>query len=190
MYIGLASRGDQPFMKRGKFHSIAKPIEEISLELREPLMWSICDATSERVTDDIIDRVEARHIDKQDLLMQLSWTSNYVLNELLENAYKFRAGGPIRVKVEIGAKAVCFFVQHAIDSDRQKSLLRFIDTLEAHKKQALYLQTLIQNSENPDKKTSKLGFLSMICDYNIVLGWEILTDSQPPQLITKARYNL
>lgn len=122
-------------------------------------------------------------------LINIKGTVKYVANELLENAMKFSDGGvqfPTRISFHLQDDKLLFYV---INSIREEDLAGFQDFLSSKiLSDDPYEAYIRQMEDNATKqsKCSRLGFLSMICDYSAKLGWkfEVLPTNPPINIVT------
>lgn len=95
----------------------------------------------------------------------------YVLNELIENAIKFCAGGTVVIDAGVEAGEFVVVVSNQIAADRVAPLRDKFVALLRGDPQELLLQRVEENAANPDHGSSGLGFLTMLSDYKARLGW-------------------
>jgi hypothetical protein len=100
---------------------------------------------------------------------------SYVLNEVIENAVKFQAGGTIQVRVglDVDGDELVFVVTNLITEGAAQALRPRLEQLVAGDAQELLLQRVEENAANPEVGASGLGFLTMITDYEARLGWRL-----------------
>ncbi len=107
---------------------------------------------------------------------------SFIANELLENAMKFsdsRCFYPIRIKINLDSERLVFVVINSISPEALPSFQDYIQTLLNSDPQELYISQIEQNLE--DGKSSRLGYLTMMNDYQAHLGWKfetVKTDSE------------
>ncbi len=113
---------------------------------------------------------------------------SYVANELLENAVKFQKetdGHPVRIALYLEGGMLWIYVTNAVAPERQGAFKALIDELLAGDPGKLYLSRL-ENSRK-DKGFSRLGFLTMINDYDVELAWKFESLSGTLTVTTMAR---
>lgn len=101
---------------------------------------------------------------------------SFIANELLENAMKFsdnRCVYPIQIKINLSQEWLSFLVINSIDPRTISSFQDYIQTLLNSDPQEMYINQIEQNLE--DGKSSRLGYLTMINDYQAHLGWKFET---------------
>jgi len=100
--------------------------------------------------------------------------AKYIANELLENAMKFsdlKAYYPTRISFYLHNDQLVFYISNSINVENKKKFQIYIDKLLNGDPQKLYIQQMEENAQEVGSTTSRLGFLSMICDYSAILGW-------------------
>ncbi|EAW36065.1 hypothetical protein [Lyngbya sp. PCC 8106] len=101
---------------------------------------------------------------------------SFISNELLENAMKFsdnRCVYPIQIKINLSREWLSFLVINSIDPSTISSFQDYIQTLLNSDPQEMYINQIEQNLENG--QSSRLGYLTMINDYQAHLGWKFET---------------
>lgn len=148
------------------------------------IAWHHCDTTSEFLGEFFAlgykrseqDYNEARH------------SIGYLLNELIENAVKFRAQGDILVESSLEEGRFEVKVSNLID---QRTAARFKDLL-AHLASRdpcdLLIERIEANAADSGSTGSGLGLLTLMSDYGARLGWvfDARGDCEPVRLTTFA----
>ena len=107
---------------------------------------------------------------------------SFIANELLENAMKFsdnRFNYPIQIKINLSSERLIFVVVNSIVPETVEPFQDYIKTLLDSDPQEMYISQIEQNLENGN--SSRLGYLTMINDYQAHLGWKfeaVQTDSE------------
>jgi hypothetical protein len=99
---------------------------------------------------------------------------NFITNELLENAVKFcdrTAEVPISLTLRLFADSVVFEVSNALTAETVEQFQILIQTLLAEDARILLLRQLERNAVEPNTG-SRLGFLTIMSDYQARLGWK------------------
>ena len=103
----------------------------------------------------------------------------YIANELLENAMKYnseQANSQIKFGihfVENQHLIAVLFVTNTINIYHHQKLSNFIQLLSKKDPEKLYIEQLEKNTLNiKQEECSGLGILTMINDYNAILGWK------------------
>lgn len=110
-------------------------------------------------------------------------TVSYIANELLENAIKFShepAKIPIRIGIYLSRTLLRFYVTNSMDPGTVERFTRYIQTLLSEDPGELYIRQLEQNASEETSTESRLGFLTLLNDYEAKLGWKF--DTIPNEL--------
>lgn len=129
--------------------------------------WNHCSTTSDFLSDfyamlagkNGADYVETRH------------SIGYLVNELLENAVKFRSPGDI--VVEAGLADGCFEmrVSNHVETGTARRFQKLLEELTVRDPGDLLIERIEQNAEDPEAGGSGLGLLTLMSDYGVELGW-------------------
>jgi len=117
---------------------------------------------------------------------RIKGATNYIANELLENAMKFNDEAsrfPVSIQLRLYSDHIVFLVTNSIPTSAVEKFQRLIDQLIHSDPQELYLYQLEQNAVDESNQHSGLGLLTMINDYEAKLGWKFETIEQNPDLI-------
>lgn len=112
---------------------------------------------------------------------------SFVANELLENAMKFSdetSNYPVSIGLYLKSDKLVFMVRNSLVLERVSKFQTFLQELTTSDPNDLYIQLLEQNAEDDTRTESRLGLLTMINDYQAILGWKFETVSTTPQLHT------
>jgi hypothetical protein len=131
------------------------------------LSWHHCSTTSEflgefyalRGAENDLEYNEARH------------SIGYLVNELLENAVKFRSPGDILIETALEQGCFEIRVSNLIDAataDRFKALLADVTTRDPGE---LLIERIEANAVDAAFNGSGLGLLTLMSDYGARLGW-------------------
>jgi hypothetical protein len=98
---------------------------------------------------------------------------NYIVNELLENAYKFRVpNSTIGVEISVLADDVYVQVTNEISGEQVAKLEAFINKISHSNKQRLLFDRLESESfVTASDGKSQIGLLTLICDHDATVGW-------------------
>lgn len=114
----------------------------------------------------------------------------YVVNELLENAIKFRQPGSVEVSTSLeGARfeiQVTNFVSHDV-AGRFQTLLHELTSRDPGE---LLIERIEANAEDSSASGSGLGLLTLMNDYGAELGWVFSPAGSTVRLETFAGLNL
>ncbi|MDM8559164.1 ATP-binding protein [Candidatus Parabeggiatoa sp. HSG14] len=117
----------------------------------------------------------------------------YIANELLENAMKFQDDSlPFTAKIgfSLYEDRLIFCVTNTINSQQIESFQAFIKQVLKEEPDDLYIQSMKINARKGVNAPSRLGLLSMICDYSAKLGWkfEVLQAELPITVVSTMVY--
>ncbi len=122
--------------------------------------------------------------------VSLKGAVSYIANELLENAMKFHeemAQSPITFGIHLLGETVILFSTNCITQKTIKSLQDAIEELLSSDSANLYINKMERLAEQEDKLESGLGFITIMHDYEVTMGWKIeasLLDSDLSTLTT------
>lgn len=99
---------------------------------------------------------------------------SFIANELLENAMKYsdkESGQPINIEVNLFGDRLIFVSKNSLHPDAIARFQSFIEEILIGDVGEMYVNQ-IENSANDDTSGSGLGYLTMLMDYNALLGWK------------------
>ncbi|WP_434415573.1 slr1658 superfamily regulator [Nannocystis pusilla] len=135
-----------------------------------PVKWNQCSVAADFFAEYFVDVGEGgltEEAERRDFVGSVG----YVLNELIENAVKFCAGGTVVIDAGVEAGEFVVVVSNQVCGDAVDGLrLKFAELLDGDPAELL-MQRVEDNAANPDLTTSGLGFLTMLSDYKARLGW-------------------
>ncbi|MEL6182693.1 MAG: hypothetical protein AAFS10_27290 [Myxococcota bacterium] len=152
----------------------------LGLELypeRFAVPWEQCGATANFVADWFLDTPDAL-VHLADATQRSQWhgSVSYVLNELLENAFKFHTGSDsILLLVGLSETDLVVLVRNTALSETAAALPAIVEPLVHGDPSELLFARIEANAEEEDEDTSGLGFLTMRTDYDVTLGWRLQT---------------
>ena len=135
-----------------------------------PVRWNQCSVTADFFAEyfaTVADCGLGDEADRRDFV----GSAGYVLNELIENAVKFSAGGTVEVDAGVESGEFVVVVSNQIAAGVVDGLREKFDELARSDPQELLLRRVEENAENPEMSTSGLGFLTMMSDYKARIGW-------------------
>jgi hypothetical protein len=118
---------------------------------------------------------------------ELKSAISYVANELLENAMKFNyapAQHAISLDMHLEAEAVSLYVTNSIDPHAVAAFQQAITRLLTEDTDTLYMEQLMHNAESDSAEGSGLGYLTMLHDYGVAMGWKFALSLQDPDVVT------
>ncbi|TYC64471.1 ATP-binding protein [Rhodobacterales bacterium] len=106
-----------------------------------------------------IDPLDARH------------SISYMINEILENAIKFRHGGDVEISGSLEAETFEVRVVNVIDEETARTFRGHLNDLLERDPGELLLERIEANALDPDSSGSGLGLLTLMSDYGAKMGW-------------------
>ncbi|RKZ90445.1 MAG: ATP-binding protein [Candidatus Parabeggiatoa sp. nov. 1] len=111
----------------------------------------------------------------------------YIANELLENAMKFQdeqVSFTAKIGFSLYNDKLIFCVTNGINEQQVAPFQGFIKRLLTEAPDDLYIQAMKTNARKGVDAPSRLGLLSMVCDYSAKLGWKFeKRQTNPPMTI-------
>ncbi len=110
---------------------------------------------------------------------------SYIANELLENAVKFNYDPHVNISLtlQLDRTELIFLVTNSLDSKTVEPFHQLIRQIITSDPGELYIQKLEANAANEDNTESGLGFLTMLNDYGVKLGWKFHCTADKPQVM-------
>lgn len=151
------------------------------------LSWHHCSTTSDFLGDffgnlakDSHNYNEARH------------GIGYLVNELLENAVKFRAPGDIAIDASLEDGNFELRVSNLVAEETARRFQVLLAEITSRDPGELLIERIEQNAADPLSSGSGLGLLTLMNDYGVRLGWKFLRDAPagPVRLDTYAALSL
>ncbi|MCB9745357.1 MAG: ATP-binding protein [Alphaproteobacteria bacterium] len=135
------------------------------------MAWEHCGRTADLVAQHVYSLLAA-----QDPVPTISHDIAYVANELIENAWKFNAGGPIHVSGAYEDKRIVLHVSNSLAPERREGLTALVRGFEGRDPGELLVERIEENLESGREGQSGLGFITLMADYGAELGWCIEAD--------------
>jgi hypothetical protein len=113
-------------------------------------------------------------------------TVNYIVNELLENAVKFsyaECQAPIQIELYLFRNDLRFYVTNSVRASEVTPFQAYIHTLLTEDTDALYLEQLERNADQDHPTESRLGFLTILNDYEAELAWKFEANPDEPEVM-------
>ncbi|MEC4805898.1 MAG: ATP-binding protein [Jaaginema sp. PMC 1079.18] len=111
----------------------------------------------------------------------------YIANELIENAMKFNdphTNIPIDIALHLGSDLIVFMITNSVVPEKVPAFQEYIKKIVAGDPADLYIEQLEKNAESEQSDASRLGYLTILNDYETKLGWKFETRSQHPIVVT------
>jgi hypothetical protein len=157
--------------------------------LAEPLelSWRHCGLTSE-FFGDYFGRSCASGADPDEARQSIS----YMINEILENAVKFRHGGDIEIRGSLENDTFEIRVTNLVDTWTASRFQDLLTEILRREPGELLLERMEKNALDPDAPGSGLGLLTLMSDYGARMGWSFETGraSEGIELTTYASLRL
>lgn len=132
--------------------------------------WSICHVTATFMADCVEARLTASERRGRMTPVEAASAINFILNELLENAFKYGQAGDIKVSVEVGDDEVHCQVSHPIAPHAIPKLREELRRLDDSEPGELLRQRV---EENAGGNGSRLGYLTILAVYGARMSWQL-----------------
>jgi hypothetical protein len=131
------------------------------------LSWRHCATTSDFIADLFALRFQSSRND----YMEVRHSIGYVVNELIENAVKFRAPGEIVIEASMDSECFKLKVSNDVDGENASRFQSLLADITAGDPRDLLIQRIEANAASPDMAGSRLGLLTLMSDYGARLAW-------------------
>lgn len=131
------------------------------------LSWRHCATTSDFIADLFALRFQSSRND----YMEARHSIGYLVNELIENAVKFRAPGEIVIEASMDSDCFKLKVSNDVDSQNASQFQSLLADITVGDPADLLIQRIESNAANPDVGGSGLGLLTLMSDYGARLAW-------------------
>lgn len=131
------------------------------------LTWHHASTTSEFLGEFFSLRSAAFGLDANEVRHSIG----YLVNELLENAIKFRHPGDIRIETSIEDGLFEISVSNLIDVTTAERFRVLLDEITSRDPGELLIERIEANAEDETSSASGLGLLTLMNDYGAKLGW-------------------
>ncbi len=148
-----------------------------------PFQWAHCDLTANVLASFFAPFFPA---EAKGLLAgrdELTFSVSYVVNELLENAHKFGAGGSVRIRALLTETDLLFWASNVSSTTACQNLESVITGILQGDPQQLLLERIEQNALHPENNASGLGYLTMMSDYGVRFGWSFREHAEGTMLV-------
>ena len=152
------------------------------------ISWHHCSTTADFLGDFFA--VQAKAGDPE--LNEIRHAIGYLVNELLENAVKFRAPGDIEIEAHFYDTTFGLSVQNRVHSETAERFQALLTEITSRDPGELLIERIEQNAADPSSSGSGLGLLTLMSDYGARLGWKFIHDEAagPVELQTYAALSL
>ncbi|GAA0783562.1 ATP-binding protein [Roseibium denhamense] len=135
------------------------------------LSWQHCGTTSDflgeyfaKCCEKGVDQVDARH------------SIGYLLNEILENAVKFRHKGNVEIRCSMERNVFESTISNMVDPQTAEKFQALLQELLSRDPGELLLERIEANASDAGSGGSGLGLLTLMNDYDARLGWSFRSD--------------
>lgn len=104
----------------------------------------------------------------------------YLVNELLENAIKFRAPGDIRLDCSLAGGNFELTVSNETSPETAGRFQSLLDEITSRDPGELLIERIEENAADETSSASGLGILTLMNDYGARLGWHFRAASSGP----------
>ena len=118
---------------------------------------------------------------------------SFVANELLENAMKYSdksAGLPVNLEVHLFSDRLIFVSKNSVHQDAIANFQTYLQQITTSDVSEMYINQVEKSIDNGESESSGLGYLTMIMDYDAVLGWKLEQISNKPATIVTTMVQL
>jgi hypothetical protein len=131
------------------------------------LSWHHCATTADFIADLFALRFQSSRNDYNEVRHSIG----YLVNELIENAVKFRAPGEIMIEASIDSESFKVKVSNVVDGETASGFQSLLSEITVGDPGDLLIQRIEANATGPETATSGLGLLTLMSDYNARLAW-------------------
>lgn len=152
------------------------------------LSWHHCSTTSDFLGDFFAAQGAALDLDYNEARHSIG----YLVNELLENAVKFRAPGDILLEATLHRDNFELKISNLVEEKTAARFQELLNEITARDPGDLLIEKIEENAADPSSSGSGLGLLTLMNDYGVRLGWKFLRESTggPIRLETYAALSL
>lgn len=126
--------------------------------------------------------------------LEIKFAVSFIANELLENAMKYcdeTAQYPTTIQMEFNHEEIRIILKNSVSISDAEKFQKFINEFLDSEPYQFYIQQLKINSENNHSNGYQLGFLTMVNDYDVKLGWKFdIVQSEPPVIVVTTMVQL
>lgn len=99
---------------------------------------------------------------------------SFIANELLENAlkYNYSAAHIVKVSLSLNIERLNFYVSNIVDPSDLSAFKGYVSGLQDHDPGELFIKQMELNAENEEGSDSRLGYITLMNDYDAELGWK------------------
>lgn len=131
------------------------------------MSWHHCATTSDFVADLFALRFQSSRSDYKEVRHSIG----YLINELIENAIKFRAPGEILIEASMDAESFKVKISNVVTGETASEFQSLLSEISVGDPGDLLIQRIEANAADPMMKGSGLGLLTLMNDYGARLAW-------------------
>jgi hypothetical protein len=131
------------------------------------ISWHHCSLTS-----DFLGTFFAGSAGRHRDVLEMRHSIGYLVNELLENAIKFRAPGDILIEAGLSDTVFALHLENQVATDTAKRFQTILAEIIDGDPGTLLIERIEQNASDPNSHGSGLGLLTLMSDYGAQLGWK------------------
>ncbi len=136
-----------------------------------PFQWAHCDITANTVASYFASFFPSEPDGEKIGRDELTFSINYIVNELLENAIKFGCGGELELRAMMTSSDLLLWAFNSATLSASRHLETVVSGILDGDPQQLLLERIEHNALNPEDDISGLGYLTMMSDYGVRFGW-------------------
>jgi len=131
------------------------------------ITWHHCATTSDFIADLFALRFQSSRNDYKEVRHSVG----YLVNELMENAVKFRAPGEIMIEASMDSESFKVKISNVIDGNTASEFQSLLSEITIGDPGKLLIQRIEANAADPEATSSGLGLLTLMSDYSARLAW-------------------
>jgi len=131
------------------------------------LSWHHCATVSDFIADLFALRFHASRNDYKEVRHSIG----YLVNELIENAVKFRSPGEIMIEASMDSESFKVKVSNVVDGGTASDFQNLLSEITIGDPGELLIQRIEENAADPEASGSGLGLLTLMSDYGARLAW-------------------
>ncbi len=111
-------------------------------------------------------------ISKQD---EIRAAVSFIANELLENSMKYsdeNAGQPINLEVHLFSDRLTFVSKNSVNQLAIANFQSYLQEITTNEPSEMYISQVEKSAISDEIENSGLGYLTMLMDYEAILGWK------------------
>lgn len=131
------------------------------------MRWHHCATTSDFIADLFALPFQASRNDYREVRHNIG----YLVNELIENAVKFREPGEIMIEASMDAGSFKVKVSNVVSTEIAEAFRALLAEITVGDPGDLLIQRIEANAADPEASGSGLGLLTLMSDYGARLAW-------------------